>query len=106
MTKEIARELKTINDKINDLGKRICEQSDMRTETINSNMSQMSSDISGTWKPKEIYTADTYIMHDGELYVCLIQNVNTEPSANPIFWKKTDIASELNKLLSLIKGEN
>lgn len=110
---------KEFETRLNNLEKAVVQMATngvIQTQTVDKNKSDISAtnasvkavnaEISDTWDLKEVYKDGTYVMCNGELYICLIQNVNSNPSTNPALWEKVNIASELNKLASLIKEAN
>lgn len=61
--------------------------------------------FSGVYKPNNTYTEGMYCMDGGNLYrFTKERGVGIEPS-NENYWEQCDVATELNRLLNMIKGE-
>ena len=58
-----------------------------------------------SWNPVEIYYAGTYVMYHNSLWICNIQNKGVMPEENSVYWTKLNIASELNRLATLINNK-
>lgn len=58
----------------------------------------------GEWNSSTQYEVDYYCTYNGKLYKCLMPNTGIVPT-NAVYWTETDVATELNKLIKISKGE-
>ena len=93
---EILKEIKTLSERIGETERKLSMFYDAENSKEREN-------VAGDWNEKETYTQGFYVTYQGDLWLCNIQNKNIRPADNSAYWSKVNIASELNKLASLIK---
>lgn len=90
------KEITALWNKIGEVERKTSGFTDLKTNVIKSDMSE-------DWTPTIVYAPDEYVMHNNRLWICKIQNESTEPKENSPYWGKVNIASEFNRLASIIK---
>ena len=75
--------------------------------TIEEQVESFSNDLGSDWRSTKIYKVGEYVMYNGILYICNIQNENCEPNkVNSPYWSAANVAAEFNKLTAMINNNN
>ena len=68
----------------------ICNHPHNHNSNISRDFSKGKSFNFSTWNPVETYTNDSFkqdfVTHQGNLYACMISNINKSPNGNPKYW--------------------
>lgn len=73
------------------------------TELLREDVNSTEARISGEYDPSRTYTIDEYCTYNGNLYRFSQNSGNGILPTNTLYWTLCDIATELNKLSTLIK---